>query len=51
MLILEPERLGNKDVILCKPIDLQKPKMKIFKHGFKSLIRNLLFYLIKKMYY
>ena len=50
MLILEPKKdWENKDVILCEPIDLQKPKkMKIFKHGFKSLIRNPLVLFNKK---
>ena len=42
MLIYEPkEEWKNIDIVLCKPIDLQKPKkMKIIKRGFKSLIRN-----------
>ncbi len=42
MLINNPrEEWKDKDVILCQPIDLQKPKkMKIIKRGFSSLIRD-----------
>ena len=42
MLVRSPKsNWSDKDVILCEPIDLQKPKkMKILKRGFESFIRN-----------
>ena len=42
MLVRSPKsNWSDKDVILCEPIDLQKPKkMKILKRGFWSFIRN-----------